>query len=248
MCMSILFISDVHLCSTEPEIVNGFLNFLSYRAIHAKALYILGDLFETWVGDDNYNVFNANIANALKNLVQKNIPCYFIHGNHDFLLGEKYANLCGMILLPEKKLLTLSSGKRIVILHGDILCIQDIEYQRFKRYLYFFNIKKLFLLLPLSVRSYIFNIIQSYCIQHKKYKKNKNMRVNLKKVIEILTQNKADIMIHGHIHQIGIYKIYNSERNVFDRITLGNWNKYGSVLEINEKTTNIILIEFPLKK
>lgn len=244
--MSILFISDIHLCTTEPKITDGFLYFLSYRAVHAKALYILGDLFDKWLGDDDLNILNISIANALKKLVQNNVPCYFIHGNRDFLLGKKYADLCGIILLPEKKLLKLPSGKKIIILHGDILCVHDLSYQRFKRFLYLPIIKKLFLLLPLSIRSYVFNIIHFCSLKHKKSKKN--MHIDFKKVIEMLIQNKADIMIHGHTHQLGHYDIYYSGKKIFNRIALGNWNKYGSMLEIHEKKIDITLIEFPLKK
>lgn len=244
--MSILFISDVHLCVKDPEITNGFFNFLNYCAIHAQALYILGDLFEIWLGDDNCNLFHVSIANALKNLTQKNIPCYFIHGNHDFLLGQKFANLCGMDLLSAIEILELSSGKRIVILHGDILCVNDVSYQRFRRFLLYFKTKKVFLSLPISIRTYIFNTIRSYCMQCKKYKKNKNMNVNTEMVIEILTTNKAEIMIHGHTHQSAIYKIYNSKRNIFSRIVLGSWGKYGSMIEVSDKNTNFIFTEFPL--
>lgn len=246
--MSILFISDIHLCIKKPDITNGFLDFLHYRAVHAKTLYILGDLFETWIGDDNYNFFHINIANALKNLVQKNISCYFIHGNRDFLLGQKYANLCGMTLLPTKKILKLSSGKKIILLHGDTLCINDISYQKFRQCLRLFKVKRIFLSLPISIRLYIVEIIRFWCVRYTKNKKSNNININLKIVIDILIKNKIDIMIHGHTHQLAIHKIYNSERNIFSRITLGNWNKYGSMLEINEENTNIILTEFPLKK
>lgn len=245
--MSILFISDIHLCVKKPNITNGFFNFLNHRAIYAKALYILGDLFEIWLGDDACDLFHISIANTLKTLKKKNIPCYFIHGNHDFLLGQKYANLCGINLLPTTKILELSSGKRIVILHGDILCIKDISYQKFRKYLHHFKTKKFFLSLPISMRSYIFNMISFYCIKSQKYKKNNNVSINLTAVTEILTKNKAEIIIHGHTHQSGIYKIYNSKKNVFSRIVLGAWNKNGSMIEINEKdNNNITLTEFPL--
>lgn len=244
--MSILFISDIHLCAKELKIANSFFYFLKNYAIHAKALYILGDLFEQWLGDDNCSSFHINIANALKNLTQKNVPCYFIHGNHDFLLGKKYANLCGMSLLPTIKVLKLSSGQKVVILHGDILCVNDISYQKFRQYLHCFKMKKFFLSLPISIRSYIFNKIHFYCTKYKKYKENNNINIDSKIAIEILIQNKAGIMVHGHTHQSAIYKIYNSKKNILNRITLGGWDKYGSVVEINEDNNHIILTEFPL--
>lgn len=246
--MSILFISDVHLSIKKPEITDSFFNFLNYHAIHAKALYILGDLFETWLGDDHCNIFHISIAHALKNLTKKNIPCYFINGNHDFLLGQQYANLCGMILLPAQKILRLPSGKKIVILHGDILCVNDISYLKFRKILLHFKIKKIFLSLPLYIRTYIFNTIQFYCSQFKKNKKNDVLNIDSQTVTEILIKNKAEIMIHGHTHQLAIYKILYSTEHIFSRIVLGKWEKYGSVIEISERNTNITLVEFPLKK
>ncbi|URJ32588.1 UDP-2,3-diacylglucosamine diphosphatase [Blochmannia endosymbiont of Camponotus sp.] len=244
--MSILFISDVHLCAKSPYITDGFLRFLNYRAMRAKALYILGDLFETWLGDDDCNLLHRNIAKALKSLNQKKISCYFIHGNHDFLLGKKYARACGMTLLPSNQVLRLASGKKIIILHGDILCDNDGSYQLFRKCLRHIIVQRLFLSLPLSIRSRIFSVIRSCCIQHTKYKSKKKLNINLKTATDILVQNHADIMIHGHTHQPTMHKIYRSKKDVFRIIVLGCWDKYGSIIEVNEKNNDILFIEFPL--
>lgn len=246
--MSILFISDVHLSIKKPEITNSFFNFLNHRAIHAQALYILGDLFDIWLGDHNYNAFHLHIASALKSLKKKSVACYFVHGNRDFLLGKHYANLCGMTLLPMQKILQLPSGKKIVVLHGDVLCANDISYLRFKKFMLYIKTKKFFLLLPMFLRSCIANIIHVCCMQHNKYKKDKIFDINLKTIVKILKTYQAETMIHGHMHQSAIYKISYSKKNVFNRIVLGNWEKNGSVIEINEKNNNITLIEFSLKK
>ncbi|AAZ40942.1 UDP-2,3-diacylglucosamine hydrolase [Candidatus Blochmanniella pennsylvanica str. BPEN] len=244
--MSILFISDVHLSTKSPYITDGFLRFLSYRAMRAKALYILGDLFETWLGDDDYNLLHINIAKALKALNQRRISCYFIHGNHDFLLGQRYARACGMTLLSSNQVLKLASGKKIIILHGDILCANDNSYQLFRKYLRHIIVQRLFLSLPLSIRSRIFSAIRSCCVQHTKYKSKKKLNINLKIATDMLIQNNADIMIHGHTHQPAIHKIYRSKKNVFRIIVLGCWNKYGSMIEVNEKNNDILFTEFPL--
>ncbi|WP_159714266.1 UDP-2,3-diacylglucosamine diphosphatase [Blochmannia endosymbiont of Camponotus nipponensis] len=246
--MSILFISDVHLCMQSPNITDGFLHFLNYHVIHAKALYILGDLFETWLGDDEYNPLHINIANALKKLNQKKISCYFIHGNHDFLLGKEYANACGMTLLSAKKVLQLASGKKIVILHGDTLCTNDNSYQLFRRYLHHTVVQRLFLSLPLSMRSRIFNNVRSYCIRNHKYKSKKKIDINLKMATDILVQNRAHIMIHGHTHQPIIHNIFQSKKDIFNIMVLGCWKKCGSMIEINEESNNIKFTEFPLHK
>lgn len=244
--MSILFIADVHLSHKKPKITKGFLHFLNHYAIKSEALYILGDLFEIWVGDDDQSLLHYNIAQSLKLLNKKKIPCYFIHGNHDFLLGSKYADLCGMILLPEKQVLQLPSGKNVLILHGDILCIHDSPYQLLQKILRHYVFKKLFLSLPLSIRLYIFNIARAYCIKSKQYKQKNKFSIDSQTIIDFLIQNQSVIMIHGHTHQAAIYNIHHSKTVIFKRIVLGYWDHYGSAVEINEKNDNLTLIKFPL--
>ncbi|WP_331828262.1 UDP-2,3-diacylglucosamine diphosphatase [Candidatus Blochmannia sp. SNP] len=244
--MSILFVSDIHLRSESPDVTDGFLNFLNYCAIRAQSLYILGDLFEIWLGDDDYKSLHINIAKALKRLQQKKISCYFIHGNRDFLLGEKYAKACGMTLLSSKQILKLKSGKKIVILHGDTLCTDDKLYQLFRKCFRNIVAQRLFLLLPLSVRSRIFGIIRSCCVRHKQCKSKKKLNINLRIATDILVKNHADIMIHGHTHQPTIYKIFGSKKDMLNIMVLGGWNKYGSMIEVNEENNNIVFMEFPI--
>ncbi|MDU5192840.1 MAG: UDP-2,3-diacylglucosamine diphosphatase, partial [Mixta calida] len=124
-----LFIADLHLCQKEPAITAGFLRFLQREAQTADALYILGDLFEAWIGDDDPNPLHQQIATALRTLP---LPVWFIHGNRDFLLGQRYARASGMTLLPEEQVLNLY-GRSILIMHGDTLCTDDEGYQRFRR-------------------------------------------------------------------------------------------------------------------
>ncbi|URJ25364.1 UDP-2,3-diacylglucosamine diphosphatase [Candidatus Blochmannia ocreatus (nom. nud.)] len=245
--MSLFFISDVHLCMRSPDVTNGFLYFLKHQAIRAQALYILGDLFEIWLGDDDNNLLHIDVANALKEL-NKKIPCYFIHGNHDFLLGRKYAESCGMILLPAEKVLKLASGIKIIILHGDILCVNDRLYQLFRKFYRNILIQKLFLLLPLTVRLKIFNFVRFWCIKCRKIKnKPKNsVSISLKLAIDMLIANRADVMIHGHTHKPVIYKICKSKTDTLKIIALGKWNKYGSMIKIDEKNNSIIFLKFPL--
>ena len=116
--MATLFIADLHLSTNDPEITECFYRFLEEDAIHADALYILGDLFEFWIGDDDPKPLYAKIAQKLHALSQKNIPIYFIHGNRDFMLGEKYAKKAGMFLLPEVAKINLY-GVPTLIMHGD---------------------------------------------------------------------------------------------------------------------------------
>lgn len=245
--MSILFIADVHLSNKKPKIVNGFLHFLNNHAAKSSALYILGDLFEVWLGDDDKNTLHIDVAHGLQILKKKRIPCYFMHGNHDFLLGPKYANLCGMILLPYPQVIQLSSGENIVILHGDSLCIKDTQYLKMRNFLNYSILQKIFLSLPFSLRSYIFFKIYTYCNKYKQHKSLDQISVDNKTVINLLLQSQSNTIIHGHTHQSAIHNIFYSNKHTFKRIVLGKWDdQNGSMVKINEKNNTISLINFSL--
>lgn len=128
--MATLFIADLHLQTEEPAIVAGFLRFLAVEARQADALYILGDLFEAWIGDDDPNPLHREMAVAIKSLVDSGVPCFFIHGNRDFLIGKRFARESGMILLPQEKVLDLY-GRNVLIMHGDTLCTMMPDIRRF---------------------------------------------------------------------------------------------------------------------
>lgn len=152
--MATLFIADLHLCVEEPAITAGFLRFLAGEARKADALYILGDLFEAWIGDDDPNPLHRQMAAAIKAVSDSGVPCYFIHGNRDFLLGKRFARESGMTLLPEEKVLELY-GRRVLIMHGDTLCTDDAGYQAFRAKVHKPWLQMLFLALPLFVRKRI---------------------------------------------------------------------------------------------
>lgn len=152
--MATLFIADLHLCVEEPAITAGFLRFLAGEARKADALYILGDLFEAWIGDDDPNPLHRQMAAAIKAVSDSGVPCYFIHGNRDFLLGKRFARESGMTLLPEEKVLELY-GRRVLIMHGDTLCTDDAGYQAFRTKVHKPWLQTLFLALPLFVRKRI---------------------------------------------------------------------------------------------
>jgi UDP-2,3-diacylglucosamine hydrolase len=149
-----LFIADLHLQTEEPAITAGFLRFLRGEAQSADALYILGDLFEAWIGDDDPNPLHREMAAAIKALVDSGVPCFFIHGNRDFLIGKRYARECGMTLLPEEQVLDLY-GRKVLIMHGDTLCTDDTGYLAFRAKVHTPWIQTLFLALPLFIRNRI---------------------------------------------------------------------------------------------
>ncbi|WP_237385491.1 UDP-2,3-diacylglucosamine diphosphatase [Xenorhabdus sp. Sc-CR9] len=239
--MSTLFIADLHLSEQEPAITAGFLRFLREDAIQAESLYILGDFFDYWIGDDDPNPLHTKIAQALHELKLKGISCYFIHGNRDFLLGSRFARESGLILLPQEKVLKLY-GKRVLILHGDTLCTDDIGYQQYRKRVHTPWIQRLFLLLPLFIRLKIAAKMRAGSQYANTRKSEAIMDVNQQAVIEYFKQYQTDWMIHGHTHRAAIHDIKMGDKTVH-RGVLGAWHDQGSMFKVTE--TSIELIYFP---
>ncbi|MEX5412367.1 UDP-2,3-diacylglucosamine diphosphatase [Atlantibacter hermannii] len=239
--MATLFIADLHLSTEEPAITAGFLRLLAGEARTADALYILGDLFEAWIGDDDPSPLHAKIASAIKALVDSGVPCYFIHGNRDFLVGKRFARRSGMRLLPEEHVLTLY-GKRILIMHGDTLCTDDIGYLRFRAKVHQPWLQKLFLALPLSIRQRIAARMRAGSKASNQTKSEAIMDVNPQAVIDVMTRHHVHYLIHGHTHRPAIHEL-DIEHHPARRYVLGAWHDEGSMIKVSE--ANIELLFFP---
>lgn len=238
--MSTLFISDIHLSTQNSATTASFMHFLRTRALSAQALYILGDLFEAWIGDDDHNQLHHKISVALQILSQRCIPCYFIHGNRDFLLGKRYARTCGMTLLSAPLVMQLD-GLSIVILHGDTLCTDDSEYQHFRRLVHQRWRQQLFLSLPLPLRLRIANRMRANSLYVNTIKTSNIMDVNTQAVMKLMAHTGAKVMIHGHTHLPAIHSLPGACR----RVVLGAWHSHGSVIEVT--ATSVKLCEFSVK-
>lgn len=240
--MAALFIADVHLCHEEPATVAGFLQFLSVQARDAQALYILGDLFEAWIGDDDPNPLHQHVAQALRALSAHGVPCYFIHGNRDFLLGWSFAKACGMTLLPACQRLTLY-GREMLIMHGDTLCTDDAGYQAFRRKVHTPWIQRLFLALPLALRLNIARRMRHSSQQANRDKSLDIMDVNADTVLDVMRTERVQWLIHGHTHRPAIHPLVIDGVPAW-RCVLGAWHTQGSYISVT--ADDVELLNFPL--
>ena len=195
------FIADLHLAEERPLGSGRFFHFIETVATDADALYILGDLFEYWVGDDDLDSSIARqTAQKIRALTEAGTPVYFMHGNRDFLLARRFAELCGMTLLKDPKLIDLY-GTPSVLTHGDGLCTDDKSYQRFRKLVRFPLVKTILLALPLGLRHGMAGAARSGSEQAKSRKSREIMDVNQEAVADLFRQSGALRMIHGHTHR-----------------------------------------------
>ncbi|MDU7051861.1 MAG: UDP-2,3-diacylglucosamine diphosphatase, partial [Klebsiella variicola] len=204
--MATLFIADLHLQTEEPAITAGFLRFLQGEARQADALYILGDLFEAWIGDDDPNPLHQQIASAIKAVVDAGVPCYFIHGNRDFLVGQRFARQSGMLLLAEEERLDLY-GREVLIMHGDTLCTDDPGYLAFRAKVHTPWIQRLFLALPLLIRRRIAARMRADSKAANSSKSMDIMDVNPQAVVDVMERHHVQWLIHGHTHRPAVHEL-----------------------------------------
>lgn len=240
--MTTLFISDLHLSPTHPEITEGFFYFLEHHATKAEKLYVLGDLFDFWIGDDDNSPFSRSIINAFKSLTDSGVRCYFIHGNRDFLISSRFSKETGVELLPEETKIDLY-GTPTLLLHGDTLCLDDVKYQEFRKKVHQRWLQRLFLCVPLFLRKKIVKNVQNKTRSDKKSKALNIMDVTEPEVERVMNSHDVLLMIHGHTHRPDEHdvELTNSHGK---RVVLGDWYKEGYALAYNE--AGVRRITFPL--
>lgn len=239
--MATLFIADLHLQSEEPAITAGFLRFLQGEARQADALYILGDLFEAWIGDDDPNPLHQQIASAIKAVVDAGVPCYFIHGNRDFLVGQRFARQSGMLLLTEEERLDLY-GREVLIMHGDTLCTDDPGYLAYRAKVHTPWIQRLFLALPLLIRRRIAARMRADSKAANSSKSMDIMDVNPQAVVDVMERHHVQWLIHGHTHRPAVHELQANGQPAW-RVVLGAWHSEGSMVKVTPD--DVELIHFP---
>ncbi|SRR5690554_477285 len=231
--MATWFIADLHLSPVRPDITALFQHFLTHQARNAEALYILGDLFDAWIGDDDTSDFASTIQTALRQLTQQGVPVYFMAGNRDFLIGPQFAQQTGVQLLTEPTIIDLY-GTPTLLLHGDTLCTDDVGYQRFRKIIRNPSLQRCLLALPLSMRMWIAKRLRaaSKTQQPLTQQQLAIMDVNTDTVAETFMAHQVTQMIHGHTHRPAIHQHLLANGQTAERIVVGDWYTQGSMLVV----------------
>ena len=227
--MAVFFISDLHLCDARPDINRVFFEFLRGPARKAESLYILGDLFEYWAGDDDlHDPFNSSVAAALSAYSRTGIPLRFMHGNRDFLLDGEFASACGGRLLDDPHTFDLF-GTSTLLMHGDTLCTDDVDYQKFRAQVRNPNWQKGFLALPLEQRKQQIEAVRQTSESEKTRKAPEIMDVNPEAVHAALREHGYPRLIHGHTHRPARH-VHHVDGRDCERWVLADWYRAGSYL------------------
>ena len=228
--MNTFFISDLHLDDRRPETTALLKVFLQEKATTADALYILGDLFEFWLGDDVPSKCSIDVAEALSSLANMGVPCYFMHGNRDFLVQDGYAKLAGVELLPQEHVVDLY-GERVLLMHGDSLCTDDVPNQQFRTVVRNPAWQLDFLGKTPQERLQIALQARDASAEHKGNVDMNIMDVNSDEVNRAFERHDVLRMIHGHTHRPATHDLVVNGLSA-QRIVLGDWYTQGSVLNV----------------
>ncbi len=230
--MHSIFVSDLHLCSTRPAINKVFFDFLRGPAVQADSLYILGDLFEYWPGDDDDDPFNASVLSALRELADRSVALYLMHGNRDFLIGERFTFGCHARLLPDPTKINLY-GTPTLLMHGDTLCTDDFRYLEFRNKVRSPGWQNQFLAQSLDQRRQIIAGLRSENAEEKKLKTEEIMDATQAGIEAALRAHDYPRLIHGHTHRPALHR-HIVDGHPCERWVLADWYTSGSYLRCDE--------------
>ena len=223
-----LFISDLHLDEADSTSYDQFKQVITGLDSNIDALFILGDFFNAWIGDDDLSPFNESIIVLLKSVREKNIPVYLMHGNRDFLLSKKFLAQTGCTFLPDETCVTIY-GSPVLLMHGDTLCVDDRAYQRARIFMRNRFLLFLFVCLPLSLRRKIATKMRNASKKHTTSAPLYVMDVTQAEVARVMQKNNTHFLIHGHTHKPAFHQ-FTIDNEAYTRIVLGAWHKQSSVL------------------
>ncbi|WP_296058384.1 UDP-2,3-diacylglucosamine diphosphatase [uncultured Amphritea sp.] len=233
--MRTFFISDLHLHSGRPDLTRALLHFLNSTAKQCDRLYILGDLFEAWIGDDFIPEDLQPVVDALNTLSRSGCEIFFQHGNRDFLVGKRFAELSGVQILGDSEIIKLASGPAL-LMHGDQLCTDDHAYQALRQQLRNPQWQQAVLTKSVTERLEMAKQLRMASETQTAGKSTEIMDVNQQAVREAMTEANCDLLIHGHTHRPAVHSLEQGQR----RIVLGDWDSSGWYLDASEQGEQLI--------
>jgi UDP-2,3-diacylglucosamine hydrolase len=245
--MTTWIISDLHLSAQRPAVTQAFLHWLKAEVAHAEALYILGDFFEVWVGDDvlkdpRQGAEFLPVVQALRTLSDSGVKLYFMHGNRDFLIGDDFAKASGLQLLADPTLIKMSN-KRILLSHGDALCTDDTAYQQFRSQVRSPQWQHAFLAQPLAERIVFAEQARSQSAQNKVMQSIDIMDVNQSAVEQLLNEFECpEVLLHGHTHRPDMHTIV-FDGHKCERWVLGDWHDTAVVCRLDDDRIELVTLQ-----
>ncbi|NQV69208.1 MAG: UDP-2,3-diacylglucosamine diphosphatase [Pseudohongiella sp.] len=248
MASRILLISDLHLEESRPDITAALLAFLAANTACCDALYILGDLFEVWIGDDEQTELGDTVATALKQFSAAGTSVWLMHGNRDFMLGSSYASRCGASLIDDPAVIETDSGSAL-LLHGDSLCIDDIDYMQFRRRVRGASWQQEFLAKSLEDRRAFAQSAREQSRLATSAKESSIMDVNQAEVQKRLAASAQTTLIHGHTHRPAVHEVVLERpidgQSLAQRVVLGDWDQSPWYAEITKAGVKLENFPFP---
>lgn len=236
--MTTLFISDLHLSQSNPSLTKLACDFLDAQRDHVDEIYILGDIFNTWLGDDLVPDEFAEFVATLQAVTAQGIRLYLMVGNRDFMLGKAFADRVGASLLDDGYRLDIA-GHKALLMHGDSLCIDDVSYQRYRRVVRNGLLQRIFLTFPAAFRQRISDKIKQKSQQKKHTKTAMVMDVNQAEVVRVMREQNIELLIHGHTHRPAIHSLETQAGHKVHRVVLGDWQDKVSYLLIDDRQLHL---------
>ena len=233
-----LFISDLHLDPSRPQVTSAFFDFLKQQARQSTALYILGDFFEAWIGDDDHTPLHDSVSSALADLSSKGTSIYIMHGNRDFLIGEAFCNQAQCTLITDPTIIDLY-GTATLLMHGDSLCTADVEYMVFRAKIRSHAMQAQLLAKPIEERRQIAAQLRAQSSESMSNKASDIMDVTPDAVIEALRNNNTTRLIHGHTHRPFEHTLM-VDGKAAQRIVLGDWETEFHYIEASEQGVKLL--------